>query len=268
MAVASIQGDDARAAATEKKVRRFNVDLWATSLNTVEIGIMKNTQHRAKSDYFTKDTDVIGEIKEDGERTGLVAYRMDAWNKDADTKRRLIIKLFSEGMSWRGTMDMMVGRSLQLTHGADGVPVTAFALNLARHEQIVQLERSANKWWFFPEIFSFFLLDDNGVAQHYKLKQRIFSFGRDYILYDQRDRRVGELDGRLVSVGGYWKVWVNSEHDNARMAAVLQLFCTMLRFNKEARRHVKQLSQKIRRGELGVDIERHERMLYWNPRGR
>lgn len=267
MAVASIQGEETRTSAATK-VRKFEVDLWATSLNTVEIGIMKNTQHRAKSDYFTKDTDVIGEIKENGERQGLVAYRMDAWNKETDSKRRLIIKLFSDTMSWRGTMDMMVGRSLQLTHGADGVPVTAFAINLARHEQIVQLERSANKWWFFPESFSFFILDDDGVARHYKLKQKLLSIGQDYALYDQRDRRVGSLDGKLISLGGRWKVRLNAEHDTPRLASVLQLFCTMLRFNKEVRRHIRRLARKIRRGEMGVDIERHERMLYWNPRGR
>ena len=114
------------------KWQRFKVDLWLTDLNLTEIGIMKHTQHEAESDQFTKDMEIIGQIREDGKRSGIVAYRKELWKDGKDMKRRLVIKLFSENMRWRGTMELMMGRSLQLSIGARGVPVTAFSMNLSR----------------------------------------------------------------------------------------------------------------------------------------
>ncbi|MEL6317604.1 MAG: hypothetical protein AAFR16_08200, partial [Pseudomonadota bacterium] len=160
MTEATLQDAEPLAKAAGKH-RRFNVDLWATSLNDVEIGIMRQTQHRARSSQFTKDMDVIGQITEGGQRTGVVAYRKGLWREETGAKRRLVLKLFTANMHWRATMDMMIGRSLQLTLGAGGTPVTAYSVNVARSDQLIQLERSADKWPFMPEKFSFFLLDEN-----------------------------------------------------------------------------------------------------------
>ena len=60
--------------------------------------------------------------------------------------KRLVFKLFGEKLNWRATMDLMIGRSLQLTLGAHGLPVTAFSINTGDHDQMVYLERSAHKW--------------------------------------------------------------------------------------------------------------------------
>ncbi len=268
MTDATLQDIDSAPAAKSRaatRYRRFCVDLWATSLNDVEIGIMRQTQHRAKSSQFTKDMDVIGQITEDGKRTGIVAYREGVWNDEKGAKRRLIIKLFTDSMNWRGTMDMMVGRSLQLTHGADGIPVTAYSVNVARHEQIIQIERSADQWWFFPEKFSFFILDDDG-PRYYKLRQNLISIGADYSIYDQRDRKIGRLDGKLFSLGGRWNVRIKEEHEDQKLDATLKLFCTMLRFNKRARRHIGKLSREMRLGRAELGLDTYEQDLYMNPR--
>ncbi|MEM1420004.1 MAG: hypothetical protein AAGF51_05205 [Pseudomonadota bacterium] len=263
-AVQDMDGDFSVAKA-KGRYRRFKVDLWATSVNDVEIGIMRQTQHRAKTSQFTKDMDVIGQIRDaDNNRTGILAYRYGLWRKEG-AKKRLVIKLFTDKMYWRATMDMMVGRSLQLTHGADGVPVTAYSMNIARTEQVIQIERSADKWWFWPEKFSFFILDDKG-PRYYKLKQNLFSIGRDYILYDQRDRRIGYLDGKLVSFGGLWKVKVLATEDDPKLDAAIQLFCGHLRFNKAARRHVKSMADDIRAGKIEPSLDHYEKDLYMNPR--
>lgn len=254
----------APAVAKKIKYRRFNVDLWATSLNDVEIGIMRQTQHRAKSAGFTKDMDVIGQVTQDGERTGIVAYREGLWKEATGAKRRLVIKLFTPNMHWRGTMDMMIGRSLQLTHAAE-LPVPSYAINVARHEQVIQMERSADKWAFFPEKFSFFILTDDG-PQYFKLRQNLISIGADYSLYDQRDRRIGRLDGKLLSFGGLWKVRVREEFNDWRLDSALQLFCTMLRFNKQARRHVQRLAQEMHDGSAELGLDHYEEDLYMNPR--
>ena len=143
---------------------KYTVDLWWTDLNPTEVGIFQHTRHRAKSRQFSKDSDVIGAVKVNGERTGLLTYREGLWNESEGLEKRLVVKLFSEEMSWRGTMDMLMGRSLQLTLGANGFPVPAFLINISGHDQIVNVERSARKWPLIPENYSFFILDDKTPA--------------------------------------------------------------------------------------------------------
>lgn len=245
--------------------RRFKVNLWLTDINDVEIGILKQTQHRAKSRQFSKDMDVIGEVREDGKRTGLIAYREGLWKAPEQRDRRLVIKLFSDKMNWQASLDMMIARSLQLTHGAGGFPVTAFSVNIEGHEQIVQFERSAFKWPFFPEKFSFFLLKDDG-PHFYRLRRAVVALGADYVLYDRHDRKIGYVDGKWITLSGVWNVRVDAAHADPRLDCILQLFCAMLRFNQDARRHIFQLARGIRNGRIEPLIEPQESDLYMNPR--
>ena len=96
------------------------------TFNSVEFGIYKHSRNRAKSRQFTTDMDVFAEVIENGERTGLLGYREDLWRKNTGMDKRLVFKLFNETVNWRATMDLMIGRSLQLTLGARGLPVTLF----------------------------------------------------------------------------------------------------------------------------------------------
>lgn len=257
--------DPAETTKAKPKYKRFKVDLWLTDLNTTEIGLMKRTQHEAKSNQFTKDMEIIGQIKDGSERTGLIAYRKELWNTEEGMKRRLVIKLFSDTMNWKGTLDMMMGRSLQLSIGARGVPVCAYSLNLARHDQLVQLERSAQKWAFFPEKFSFFIETQDG-PRFYRLRRNRIAIGADYTLFDDRGRKIGVLDHRIINLGGSWKVKLDADHSYAKLEAVLQLFCTMLKFNREARRHVGREIEQVCRGRAVRQLDTHERDLYLNPR--
>lgn len=244
--------------------RRFTVDIWATDLSDVEIGIMPQTQHRAKSDQFTKDMDILGAVKENGERTGIVAYRESLWTEKTGMARRLVFKLFSKSMNWRGTMEMTLGRSLQLSLGA-GLPVTSFSVNLARHDQVITVERSADQWLFLPEKFTFFITEQ-GETRFYTLRQNVISIGADYSILDSAGRKIGLIDGKLLSIGGAWHVSLDKAHDTPRLASVLQLFCTMLKFNKAARAHVRDLAADVGRGRRAVDIDHSEKDLYNNPR--
>jgi hypothetical protein len=150
----------ARRFAKRAEWAQFMVDVWITNLNSVEFGIYKHSRNRAKSRQFTSDMDIFAEIVENGERTGLLGYREDLWHKSTGMDKRLVFKLFNETLNWRATMDLMIGRSLQLTLGARGLPVTAFSVNAGEQDTMVYVERSANKWPLMPEHFSFFLIDD------------------------------------------------------------------------------------------------------------
>jgi len=258
------------AAATKKSgnKHRFEVDLWITDLNTTEVGVFKHSRNRAKSRQFTSDMDIFAEIKRNGERTGLIGYRADAWDERTGMDRRLVIKLFTPSMGGKGTIDLMIGRSLQLTHGAKGIPVTAFSVNLTDHDQIIQLERSASKCPGMPENFSFFLmksLKDNR-PEFYRLRRNWVSIGDDYILYDEHDRQIGKLNGRILNLGGKWKVEIDEDQADPRLDMVLQLFCAMLKFNDACRHHLEDLISGLHRGKLVPKLETQETDMYLNPR--
>ena len=244
---------------------KFTVDLWWTDLNDVEIGFFRQSRHRAKSRQFSKDSDVIGEVAVNGERAGLLTYRRGAWNDAEGMKKRLVVKLFSGDMAWRGSMELLLGRSLQLTLGAHGFPVACYSVNLTGHDQIIQVERSARKWPLIPEDYSFFLTEDKRT-RFYRLRRDWISIGQDYTLYDDTGAKVGHLNGRVLDLAGRWDVKVREDHDNTRLNGVLQLFCGMLRYRAACQRHVKALAGQIRRGALAAEIEAQETELYLNPR--
>jgi hypothetical protein len=243
----------------------FAVDIWITDFHWIKIGIYQHKRNQAKSRQFTSDMDIFAEVIENGERTGLLGYREDLWRKKAGMDKRLVLKLFNETINWRASMDMMLARSLQLTLGARGLPVTAFSANVNAHDDVICVERSANKWPFAPENFSFFVLDD-GKPTFYRLRRDWFDLAGDYTLYNQRNEVVGRLDGRLFTLGGYWRGRVHPDHANPRLLAVLKLFCGMLIFNRGCRKHVRRLARDVRLGRFEPKIEKQEADLYMNPR--
>ena len=56
--------------------------------------------------------------------------------------------------------------------------------NIGDHDFMVYLERSANKWPFMPENFSFFIIDSKGKPEFYRLKRDFINLGGDYSLID------------------------------------------------------------------------------------
>lgn len=250
---------------TKSEWEEFKVSVWITNFNSIEFGIYKKSRNRAKSRQFTSDMDIFAEVTEAGERTGLLGYREDLWTKNTGMDKRLVFKLFNETVNWRATMDLMIGRSLQLTIGARGLPVTCYSLNCGDHDNMVYLERSAHKWPLLPESFSFFLLD-GGHPSFYRLRRDFIDLGGDYKLYDEHDNIIGYLDGAVFTIGGRWKGRVLRQHADPRLMMVLKLFCGMLIFNSDCRRHMRALYRDVRRGKLIPKLEKQEADLYMNPR--
>ncbi|MGB3718039.1 MAG: hypothetical protein WBB38_00510 [Hyphomicrobiaceae bacterium] len=245
--------------------RTFALDIWITDLNSYEFGIYRHSRNRAKTRQFSSDMDIIAEVKEDGRRTGVVAYREDLWKQKSGMDRRLVLRLFSDKLNWRATMDLLIGRSLQLTVGARGIPITAYAINLHVDKTVIYLERSANKWPVLPENFSFFVVRD-GKPFYYRLRHDFFSVGGDYTLYDEAGRKVGHLDGRLFSLGGYWTGKVRADHADNKLMSVMKLFAASVGFNSACRRHIKRLWKDLRAGKIEPKLERYEAEYYLNPR--
>ncbi len=251
--------------ATKNGWYHFIVDIWITNLNRTEFGIYKRSRNRAKSRQFTSDMDIFAEVIEGGERIGLIGYREELWEKAQGMDKRLVFKLFNETLNWRATMDLMIGRSLQQTIAARGLPVMTYSVNTDQDNFIVYLERSANKWPLMPENFAFFIMND-GNPEFYRLRRDFINFGGDYTVYDQRDRAIGHLDGKVFSIGGKWKGKIRREYADRRLLTVLQLFSAMQIFNGDCRRHMRRLWKDVRRGKVEPKLERQEADLYMNPR--
>ncbi len=253
------------ASAAKAKWHDFTVDVWITPFNTIEFGFWKKDRNKGKSRQFTSDMDIFAEVIENGERTGVLGYRKELWQGQSGMDKRLVFKLFSETLNWRASMDLMLGRSIQQTLGARGLPVTTYSINTSDDDFLVTLERSANKWPFLPENFSFFIMDD-GVPKFYRFRRDIINLGGDYKLIDQTGEAVGYLNGAVLTVGGKWRCTVRGDHADPRVLMVMKLFAGMIVFNGEARRHVKSIAQDVKAGRLKPDIQRQEADLYMNPR--
>ncbi|MGQ0671316.1 MAG: hypothetical protein ACT4N2_00345 [Hyphomicrobium sp.] len=254
------------AAAPKDGWHRFVVDVWITNFNFTEFGVYKRSRNRAKSRQFSSDMDIFAEIIEDGERTGLLGYREDLWKKAEGMDKRLVFKLFSDTLNWKATADLLLGRSIQQTIGSRGLPVMTYSINTDDDQYMIYLERSANKWPLLPEYFSFFLMDEKGKPEFYRLRRDVINLGGDYTLYDQKGEMVGHLDGKVLSIGGKWKCKVKDMHASKRLLTVMKLFAGMIVFNGECRSHMRRLYKDIRAGRIDPKLERQEADLYMNPR--
>ncbi|CFX08059.1 conserved protein of unknown function [Candidatus Filomicrobium marinum] len=245
--------------------QKFVVDVWLTDLNPTEFGIYKHSRNRAKSRQFSSDMDIYAEVIENGERTGLLGYRKDLWKDAKGMDRRLVFKLFTPSLNWRATMDLMVGRSLQLTLGARGVPVMAYSINTHDDNFMIYLERSALKWPFLPEHFSFFIVSD-GTPKFFRLERALINIGGDYTLYDEHNKAIGYIDGKILSIAGKWKGAIRSEHADKKLLTVMKLFSGLIIFNRQARWHMWRLWHDVIDGRISPALERQESDLYKNPR--
>ncbi len=243
----------------------FSINVWITNFNSVEFGIFKHSRNRAKTRQFTTDMDVFAEVTENGERTGLIAYREELWKKKEGMDRRLVLRLFGEKLNWRATMDLMLARSLQLTIGARGIPVSAYSVNTGEQVHNIYVERSANKWPLMPEHYSFFVLD-NHQPIFYRLRRDMIDLGGDFKLYDAAGNLVAYLDGAIFTLGGRWHCRILREHADPRLLHVLKLFIGKEIFARDVRAHLKHLYSDVRAGRIIPKIDRQEADLYMNPR--
>lgn len=255
----------AKASTSTKEWHRFVVDVWLTDMNPTEFGIYKRHRNRARSRQFTQDMDIYADVIENGERTGLIGYRKGPWKENSGMSRRLVFKLFTKSLGWKATMDLMVGRSLQLTVGARGLPVSAYAINTDDDDFIIYLERSAFKWPLLPEHFSFFLIRD-GKPHYYRLQRAYINIGGDYTLYDQNNNKIGFVDGKILSLAGKWKCAVKAEHADKRLITTMKLFAGMIIFNRPVRWHIWRLWKAVLAGTTEPALEHQESELYKNPR--
>lgn len=261
------QGKSSRRAGKDKpEWLTFDAICWLTDFNSIEFGFYKNSRNRAKSRQFTTDMDVIGEITENGQRTGVFGYREELWKKAATSMdKRLVVKLFTGDLSWRATMDLMLGRSLQLTVGSHGRPIMSYSINTNDDDYMIYLDRCPPSYPWNTEAFSFFILHE-GRPVFYRFQRNYFSITGSYTLYNERKEAVGSLTGRLFTIAGHWSGRVKAGEFDKRLLAVMKLFVSVILFNRGARRHMNTLYADLTSGKLQPKLETQEHDLYKNPR--
>ncbi len=146
------------------------------------------------------------------------------------------------------------------------MPVMVYSINTDEDNFVVYLERSANKWPLLPENFGFFITRPDGTPAFYRIKRDLINLGGDYTVYDQQDRNIGRLDGKVFSIGGKWKGRVKVEHADRRLVTVLQLFSALQIFNNDCRRHMRKLWRDVGKGRIKPTLDAQEFDLYKNPR--
>ncbi len=109
-------------------------------------------------------------------------------------------------------------------------------------------------------------MDEKGRPEFYRLRQDMIDLGGDYALYNQHGELVGDLDGKVLSIGGKWKCKVKEGYNSKKLTTVMKLFAGMIVFNRDCRLHMKALYKAMRSGKLDPKLERQEGDLYMNPR--
>ncbi len=246
--------------------REITVDLWRTSTHSVNIGINKQEQLMSKSRQFTKDTEIIGEISEKGETTGYVTYRKDQW--DSSEEKRLVIKIFSDSIGWKSSMEELHARELSQSFSInEALPM--FSTNINRLDYLLLIEKVHLGVSFNQEKYVCFLIDDKtGEGMPIQLVSERISIGGDWYVLDHHGNKIAEIDGKSFNIGGKYVIRMidNLGVFERELVEILVLFATYLKFKDEVEKDIMEKIKQLRQSEGNIKVDPDELALYRNPR--
>lgn len=247
------------------KPMKINVDLWKTGLHGAEIGVRQLEQHRSKSRQFTKDSDIFGRIKENGKEAGYVVYRKDPWNAKLENQR-LIVKIFSESMTWKGTLEELLGPGLAHTLAVNqAMPV--FMANVPKHDPLIRIEKVARIRSVRKKIYGFEILREGKSLEFYKVDAARFSFGKDWNVIDHRGVKIAHIDGKILDIGGRYEIKFSKDYEpSPPLEDVLVMFAASQRFLGDVEKRLKKVAKGVKKGKYKIDLDGEEAALYNNPR--
>lgn len=256
----------------EKKkgsVKKIVVDLWKTGLHGAEIGIREKETRMSKSRQFTRDMDLIGAVEIDGEKAGHVGMRKDPWElpkgakKEDEYKRRLIIKAFNESGSWKGTIEELLGWEIKNSVSV-GEPQPAFMCVVSGTKYITMIEKLHTRW---RANYSMQLIDDSENVGLYTIKADRFSLGSDWYIEDVTGKKVAEVDGKVLDIGGEFEIKIFDEQlgKNTVFVNTLKLFAATLKYLDDIEDKIGKTVDGIRKG-YKLELEKSEIKFFKNPR--
>ncbi len=244
------------------------VDLWKTGAHKVEMGIKKDAVHQSKSRQFTKDMDIIGEINVKDETTGYVAYRKDPWDETDIPEKRIVIKSFTKGMSWKSSLEQLIAKSIGHTAAADK-PLPSFIINLSSTDTLITLNKIFRPKSLGKSVFTFSVVDEKTHELFtYIIETDRFSLGSDWFVYDLQRNKIAHIDGSKFNVGGKYTIRINDKLQTytRELDQVLILFSTLQRYLEDIEEDLEKINDKLTKEQLSIEIPDEEEMLYYNPR--
>lgn len=242
-----------------KEELKISIDLWRSGMHTKEMGINKKEVHMAKTNQFTRDMDIIGEIKEEKDsENGTIAVR------EGIVEERLVLKAFSGSMTFLGTFEECVSLELAVKNSIHhAYPV--FRVILPRYDYVVEL-RKAHGGPFIAEKYSFFMNIDDKFNEFFTIEQKRFARGDDWHVKNFRKEVVAKIDGKMFDIGGEWDVKIYSSNlaKEKEFVTILTLFAAFRKYEKKV---IKRISNTFHAYEHGKQFEpdSDEMGLYKNP---
>jgi hypothetical protein len=241
----------------------FDVDLWRTKMHREEWGIRLDAQRAQKDRQWTRDMDMIGEIKKDGENYGFLGQREKLWKAKDPLERRFVMKMFSKGGYWRGSIERLQGESFANSH-ATKEPCPAYVCIFKHTRNLYRIKRLAHFPRFQGEVFGFSFLDENDIFRTFVIDDKRLTFGSDWMIKDIHNKVIAKIDGKFMNLGGRFKIDIFDEilANDKTFFNMIILFSATLRFHKNIKKALKELSIS----DAKVKLDDSETNLYLNPR--
>lgn len=255
----------------EKKERivysHIVVDLWRTKMHRQEWGIRLDAQRAQKDRQWTRDMDLIGQVKINDENYGNLAIREAIWKEEDPLERRFVMKMFSPSGYWRGSIERLQGESFAISH-ATQEPCPAFICIFKHTRNLFRIKRLAHYPRFQGQVFGFSYLDENDIFKSYVFDDKRLTFGSDWLVKDIHNYVVAKIDGRFANLGGKFIIDIFDE----KLAAdktffnMLILFSSTLRFLKDIKKNIKKSLKELKDTDADIKLDDSESNLYLNPR--
>lgn len=260
--------DDKKKKKEERVVyTHIDVDLWRTKMHREEWGIRLDAQRAQKDRQWTRDMDMIGEIKKDGETYGFLGQREKLWKSKDPLARRFVMKMFSKGGYWRGSIERLQGESFANSH-ATKEPCPAYVCIFKHTRNLYRIKRLAHYPRFQGEVFGFSFLDENDIFRTFVIDDKRLTFGSDWMIKDIHNKVIAKIDGKFMNLGGRFKIDIFDEKlaTDKTFFNMLILFSATLRFHKDIKRNIKKALKELRISDATVKLDDSETNLYLNPR--
>lgn len=243
------------------------VDLWKTDAHGVEMGIKKDMQLRAKSRQFTKDTEIIGNVKKNDKEAGYVSFRTVPWEQELPNKR-IIVKLFTKSVNWKASLEELVARGVSQSISAEkGLP--SFIINVNSNSLLIPLEKVQRHGSFDRAIYSFIIVDEKtNYAYGYSIEADRLTIGSDFDVFDVQHNKIGKINGSKFNIGGLYKIEIDSKSPFYRkeIDEVLILFATLIKFLDDVEKKLFECIKVMKKGKEPIKISDEETRMYENPR--
>ena len=245
----------------------FDIDLWRTKLHREEWGIRLDAQRAQKDRQWTRDMDMIGEVKRDNKSYAFLAQREELWKNKDPLERRFVMKMFSEGGYWRGSIERLQGESFANSL-ATKEPCPAYVCIFKHTRNLYRVKRLAHFPRFQGEVFGFSYLDERDIFQSFVIDDKRLTFGSDWMIKNIHNNVVAKINGKFMNLGGRFKLDIFDQKlaEDKTFYNILILFCSTLRFHKDIKKNIKKSLKELRISDAEVKLDDSESNLYLNPR--